>query len=222
MMSRQLATLSLILLVCFALASCNSGDNTAAKPSPSPSSRYAKVAKPEVKTAPPSPKLQPGEEVAILVTDRGTIRIQLFSDIAPKHVEHFKKLINEGFYNGLAFHRAAKNLLIQGGDPNSKSNDRDSWGMGDEKLEKVNAEFSDRPFVKGSLGAARGFDPNGASTQFFICAGPYPSWTGQYTNYGQVIAGQEVVQAIASAPTDNQDRLKTKVVLKKVYLEKSK
>lgn len=216
------ASFSLLFLACLVLAGCGSQDTATNAPKPSPSSRYAKVAKPEVKTAPPIPKPQPGEEVAVFVTDRGTIKIQLFSDIAPKHVEHLKKLINEGFYNGLAFHRAAKNLLIQGGDPNSKSNDRDTWGMGDEKLEKVQAEFSDRPFAKGSLGAARGFDPNGASTQFFICAGPYPSWTGQYTNYGQVIAGQEVVQAIASAPTDDQDRLKAKVVMKKVYLEKYK
>lgn len=211
----------LVILGCLVMAGCKSSDTaTTDSPKPSPSSRYARVSKPEVKTAPPISKVQPGEEIAVIDTDRGKIKIQLFSDIAPKHVEHFKKLINEGFYNGLAFHRAVPKLLIQGGDPNSKSNDRNTWGMGDEKLEKVNAEFSDRPFIKGSLGAARGFDPNGASTQFFICVGPYPSWTGQYTNFGQVIAGESTVQAIATSPTDNRERLKNKVVMKKVYLEK--
>ena len=206
---------------CLLIVGCNSGGSVV-KTSPSPTpSIYARSSKPEVKTAPPLPKLQPGEEVAVIETAQGKIKLQLFADIAPKHVENFKKLINEGFYNGLAFHRATPNLMIQGGDPNSKTNDREKWGLGDEKLEKVNAEFSDRPFVKGTLGAARGaFDPNSASTQFFICASAYPSWAGQYTNFGQVIAGQDIVQAMSKAPTDNQERLKNKVVMKRVYLEK--
>jgi peptidyl-prolyl cis-trans isomerase B (cyclophilin B) len=215
-------TLSFVILaatsLCLVMAGCKSSDSVVTT-SPTPS-RYARVNKPEVKTAPPLPALQLGEEIAVIETDRGKIKLQLFSDIAPKHVENFKKLINEGFYNGLAFHRAVPKLMVQGGDPNSKTNDRDTWGMGDEKLPKVPAEFSDRPFIKGSLGAARGFDPNGASTQFFICASPYPSWAGQYTNFGQVIAGLDAVQAMTMAPTDNQERLKNKVVMKKVYLEK--
>ncbi|HEX4948855.1 MAG TPA: peptidylprolyl isomerase [Blastocatellia bacterium] len=174
-----------------------------------------------MKTAPPVPKLQPGEEIAVIETDRGKIKIQLYSDIAPKHVEHFKKLINEGFYNGVAFHRAVPNLIIQGGDPNTKSNDRSKWGIADPKLEKINAEFSDRAIVKGTVAAARNaYDPHSATTQFFICAGPYPSWTGEYTNFGQVISGLEAVQAMTKAPTDNRELLVNKIVLKKVYLEK--
>lgn len=214
------ASLSFAILSCLALAGCKSGEpvaTTSPASSPRPSTRSSK---PEVKTAPPLPKLQAGEEIAVIETAQGKIKIQLFSDIAPKHVEHFKQLIKEGFYNGLAFHRAVPKLMVQGGDPNTKTNDREKWGMGDEKLAKVQAEFSDRPFVKGSLGAARGFDPNGASTQFFICASAYPSWAGQYTNFGQVISGQDTVQAMTMAPTDNQERLKNKIVMKKVYLEK--
>lgn len=213
-------SLSLVILGGLVLAGCNSSHSAVTNaPSPTPSI-YARVSKPVVKPAPPIPKLQSGEEVAVIETDQGKIKIQLFSDVAPKHVENFKKLINEGFYNGLAFHRSAPNLMVQGGDPNSKSDDRSKWGLGDEKLTKVNAEFSDRPFVKGTLGAARGFDPNSASTQFFLCASAYPSWTGQYTNFGQVIAGMNIVQAMTMAPTDNQERLKSKIVMKKVYLEK--
>jgi cyclophilin family peptidyl-prolyl cis-trans isomerase len=203
------------------LAGCESSHSVVKKaPSPTPSI-YARVSKPEVKTAPPLPKLQPGEEVAVIETAQGKIKLQLFADIAPKHVEHFKKRINEGFYNGLAFHRAVPNLMVQGGDPNSKSNDRSKWGLTDDKLEKVNAEFSDRPIVKGTLAAARSaFDPHSASTQFFICASAYPSWTGQYTNFGQVIAGQDIVQAMSKAPTDNRELLKNKIVMTRVYLEK--
>jgi cyclophilin family peptidyl-prolyl cis-trans isomerase len=215
------ATLSLGILLCLVLVGCNSS-NSVVKNSPSPTpSIYARVSKPEVKTAPPLPVLQPGEEVAVIETAQGKIKLQLFADIAPKHVEHFKKLINEGFYNGLAFHRAVPNLMVQGGDPNSKSNDRSKWGLTDDKLEKVNAEFSDRPIVKGTLAAARSaFDPHSASTQFFICASAYPSWTGQYTNFGQVIAGQDIVQAMSKAPTDNRELLKNKIVMTRVYLEK--
>lgn len=215
------ATVSLSIFVCFVLAGCESNKTVmtdAPKSLPSPSVRPGK---PEVKTAPPLPKLQPGEEVAVIETERGKIKIQLFADIAPKHVEHFKKLINEGFYNGVAFHRAIPNLMVQGGDPNTKTNDRSKWGIADDKLEKLQAEFSDRAIVKGTVAAARnGYDPHSASTQFFICAGPYPEWTGQYTNFGQVVSGLEAVQAMTKAPTDNRELFINKIVMKKVYLEK--
>lgn len=217
----KLATLSLTILVCLVLAGCDSNKLVVTNaPAPTPSSSV-RPGKPEVKTAPPVPKLQPGEEIAVIETAQGKIKIQLYSDIAPKHVEHFKKLINEGFYNGVAFHRAVPNLMVQGGDPNTKTNDRDKWGSGDDKLEKVNAEFSDRPVVKGTVAAARNaYDPHSASTQFFICASPYRAWTGEYTNFGQVISGLDNVPAMTKAPTDNQERLKNKIVMKKVYLEK--
>ncbi len=213
------ATLSLVVLICLVMVGCKSSQPVVTNsPTPSPSSRPGK---PEVKPAPPVPKLQPGEEVAVIETAQGKIRIQLFSDVAPKHVEHFKRLINEGFYNGIAFHRAIPNLMVQGGDPNTKGNDREKWGSFDPNLPKINAEFSDRPVVKGTVAAARNaYDPHSASTQFFICASPYRAWTGEYTNFGQVISGLENVQAMTKAPTDNQERLKNKVVMKKVYLEK--
>lgn len=207
---------SLVILVCLIGAGCES---TTAPPSSSTST----AAKSEVKTAPPIPKVQPGEEIVVIETDFGKVKIQLFPDVAPKHVENFKKRISEGFYNGLAFHRAVPNLIVQGGDPNTKGNDRSKWGVADSTLEKLQAEFSDRAIVKGTVAAARnGYDPHSASTQFFICASAYPDWNGQYTNFGQVIEGMSQVQAMTKAPTDDRELLKNKVVMKKVYLEKYK
>ena len=203
--------LSLVILVCLVVAGCES---TTAPLSNSTAGT------PEVKTAPAIPKPQPGDDIVVIETDFGTVKIQLFPDVAPKHVENFKKRINEGFYNGLAFHRAVPNLIVQGGDPNTKDKDRSTWGMGDESLPKVNAEFNDRAFVKGTLGAARASDPNSASTQFFLCVSEYPDWNGQYTNFGQVISGLSNVQVMTMAETDAKQTLKDKIVMKKVYLEK--
>ncbi|HMY74570.1 MAG TPA: peptidylprolyl isomerase, partial [Blastocatellia bacterium] len=100
----------------------------------------------------------------------GVIKIKLFPDVAPKHVENFKKLAQEGFFNGTGFHRAVPGLLIQGGDPNTRGDDRNTWGMGQPGQPNVPAEFSDRPFKRGVLGMARrGGDVNSATSQFFIC-----------------------------------------------------
>lgn len=207
--------LFLVILVCFLAFGC---DSSSVSDSASSSSRPSRA---EPKKAPPIPALQPGEEIVVIETEGfGKVKIQLFPDVAPKHVENFKKLINEGFYNGLAFHRAVPDLIIQGGDPTTKGNDRSLWGMGDDKLPRVNAEFSDRPFVKGTLGAARAQDPNSASTQFFLCVSPYPDWNGQYTNFGQIIEGLSNVQVMSNAPTDAEQKLKDKIVMTKVYLEK--
>lgn len=212
--------LFLVILACFFIFGCESNSSSVSDSSSSSSSRPGL---PAVKTAPPLPKVQPGEEIVVIETEgygKGKIKIQLFSDVAPKHVENFKKLINEGFYNGLAFHRAVPDLIIQGGDPTTKGNDRSLWGMGDDKLPRVNAEFSDRPFIKGTLGAARAQDPNSASTQFFLCVSPYPDWTGQYTNFGQVIEGISNVQVMSNAATDAEQKLKDKIVITRMYLEK--
>src|SRR6185436_16464247 len=97
---------------------------------------------------------------AVIDTDFGQIKIKLDGATAPKHVENFKKLAREGFYDGLAFHRVVPGLLIQGGDPNSRSGDRSTWGAGAPDQPTVPAEFSDKPFKRGVLGAARRPDVN--------------------------------------------------------------
>lgn len=158
--------------------------------------------------------------VATIETDFGQIKIQLDGATAPKHVENFKKLAREGFYDGLGFHRAVPGLLIQGGDPNTRTDNRDTWGMGAPGQPTVEAEFSQQPFKRGVLGAARkGNDVNSATSQFFICLSDYPDWNGQYTIFGEVIEGIEVVDKIAAQPTDQRQNLLNKVVMKKVTVQ---
>ncbi|HEY6403586.1 MAG TPA: peptidylprolyl isomerase, partial [Blastocatellia bacterium] len=123
----------------------------------------------------PTPKILTGppvldDEIAVFDTDYGTFKIALFTDTAPQHVENFKKLIREKFYDGLGFHRVIPDDLIQGGSPQTRGGgNRGLWGTGDDNLPKVPAEFSNRPFGRGSVGMARTPDPNSASSQFFIC-----------------------------------------------------
>lgn len=158
--------------------------------------------------------------IATIDTDYGQIKIKLDGDIAPKHVENFKKLAREGFYDGLAFHRGVPNLLIQGGDPNTRNGDRSTWGMGAPGQPTIPAEFSSKPFVRGVLGAARrGDDVNSATSQFFICLRDFPSWNGQYTVFGEVVEGLDVAEKIASQPTDPRQNLLNKVVMKKVTIQ---
>ena len=156
---------------------------------------------------------------AMIDTDFGQIKIQLDGTTAPKHVENFKKLAREGFYNGLAFHRAVPDLLIQGGDPNTRNGDRSTWGMGAPGQPRVQAEFSEKPFKRGVLGAARGPDVNSATSQFFICLRDFPDWNGKYTVFGEVIEGIDVVDKIAAQPTDQRQNLQNKVVMKKVTVQ---
>ncbi|MET0751762.1 MAG: peptidylprolyl isomerase, partial [Pyrinomonadaceae bacterium] len=157
--------------------------------------------KPEVKTgvAPVA-----DNEVAVIEMAEpayGTIKMELYSNIAPQMVERFKTLAKQGFYNGVTFHRVSS-IVIQGGDPNSKNNNPDDDGQGSSDLPDVPAEFSDVPFERGIVGAARTQDPNSANCQFYITMKPYPGWNGQYTVFGKVIEGMNNADMIASAPTD--------------------
>jgi peptidyl-prolyl cis-trans isomerase B (cyclophilin B) len=157
--------------------------------------------------------------VAVIDTDYGQIKLKLDGEAAPKHVENFKKLAREGFYDGLAFHRAVPNLLIQGGDPNTRGDDRSRWGVGAPGQPTVPAEFSEIPFKRGTLGAARGPDVNSATSQFFICLRDFPNWNGKYTVFGEVIEGIDVVDKIAGMPTDPRQNLMNKAVIKKVSIQ---
>ncbi|MBL7997657.1 MAG: peptidylprolyl isomerase [Candidatus Kapabacteria bacterium] len=138
-------------------------------------------------------------------TPLGSIDLELMPDVAPKHVANFESLAAEGFYNGTAFHRVIPGFMIQGGDPNSKSKPRESWGTGDPSLTRVPAEFNSTPHARGILSAARTSDPNSATSQFFICVEDSPWLDGQYTVYGKVISGMDVADAIVAAPRDGRD-----------------
>ena len=131
----------------------------------------------------------------------GPIKIELYSNIAPKMVERFKTLAKQGFYNGTTFHRVS-DIVVQGGDPLSKDNDPMNDGTGKSKLPNVAAEFSDVPFERGIVGAARSQDVDSANCQFFITVQPYPAWTENYTAFGKVIEGMNNVDIIKGVPTD--------------------
>jgi peptidyl-prolyl cis-trans isomerase B (cyclophilin B) len=146
-------------------------------------------------------------EVAVIKTTEGTMVVQFWSDAAPKTIANFKKLAKEGFYDGTCFHRVIKGFMIQGGDPNTKdpSKDPSSWGMGGPNY-TVDAEFNDHSHVRGVISMARSNDPNSAGSQFFICHGSPTQLDHHYTTFGKLIKGDEVLEKIATTPTNPQDR----------------
>ncbi len=170
-----------------------------------------------------SPFLSPSgalaEEIGVIETAKGTIKIRFFPDVAPKHVENFKKLAGSGFYDGTTFHRVIPGFMIQGGDPNSKNDDRSLHGTGGPGY-SVDAEFNKRPHKRGAVSMARSRDPNSAGSQFFICVAPSPFLDGQYTVWGEVIEGMNVVDMIVSEKRDRNDNPLKRQVMIKVYIEK--
>jgi peptidyl-prolyl cis-trans isomerase B (cyclophilin B) len=140
-------------------------------------------------------------EVAIIKTTAGELVVEFWPDVAPKTVENFKKLAGEGFYDGTAFHRIVKGFMIQGGDPLTKdANAEERWGTGGPG-HRVKAEFNDRPHVRGVLSMARSQDPNSAGSQFFICLANANFLDRQYTAFGKLIKGDDVLGKIGETPT---------------------
>ena len=141
-------------------------------------------------------------ETAVLNTAQGTIKIQFFPNAAPNTVRNFESLAKSGFYDGTIFHRIVPGFVIQGGDPNTRSNGtgRDQWGQGGPGYQ-VNAEFNAIPHHRGIVSMARATDPNSAGSQFFIVLQDSDFLDGQYTVFGQVVSGMDVVDKIAALPT---------------------
>jgi peptidyl-prolyl cis-trans isomerase B (cyclophilin B) len=145
-------------------------------------------------------------ELAIINTTEGEMVVEFWPDVAPKTVENFKKLAQKGFYDGTAFHRVIKGFMIQGGDPNTKDDSKQNlWGMGDPGY-KIKAEFNKNSHLRGVLSMARSNHPDSAGSQFFICHGDPKFLDGQYTTFGQLIKGDDVLEKIATAPTHPGDR----------------
>ena len=164
-------------------------------------------------------------DVAVISTKYGDIVLEFYPKGAEKHVDSFITHAKNGYFDGTTFHRVIPGYIIQGGDPNSKDDDRSNDGLGGHAAnfygegEEENpetwmlpAEFNDRPHITGTLSMARSPGrPNSAGSQFFICAGPTPQLDNKYTVFGQVVEGLDVIQKIVNTPRDRRDNPKEKV-----------
>lgn len=207
-MNKKLFTLLGILTVAvFAFAACNQ------KPASKNSSAVPVVKKGVAPVADP--------EIAVIEMENpaayGTIKIELYSNIAPKMVAQFKALAREGVYNGVAFHRINESV-IQSGDPLSKDSDPSNDGTGQSDKPDVEAEFSDIPYDTGIVGAARSQDFNSANSQFFITLKRERGFDNKYTIFGKVIEGMNNARTIAGAPKAGERPLEP-IIIKTVRIE---
>jgi peptidyl-prolyl cis-trans isomerase B (cyclophilin B) len=164
----------------------------------------------------PATPVAPGTE-AIVETAKGSFTIRLLPEVAPKHVALFVKTAQAGGYDGTTFHRLVAGGIVQGGDPLSKDPSKTAeYGRGG--LGLLPAEFSERPFVRGTVAAARRpSSPDSGGKQFFVCLRDQPSLKGQYTIFGEVVSGMEVVDQLSLAPVDGdraRERLEMKVAIR--------
>ncbi len=148
------------------------------------------------------------ENIMILKLKDGSVKIELFPDVAPNHVERIKTLANEGFYDNVVFHRVIDGFMAQTGDVqfgNSSSKDYDliRAGTGGSSLPDLKQEFSNIPHLRGTLSMARSADPNSANSQFFICFKDAPFLDRQYTVFGKVIEGMEFIDKIKRGDENN-------------------
>jgi peptidyl-prolyl cis-trans isomerase B (cyclophilin B) len=158
------------------------------------------------------PQVAPGTE-AVIETSKGSFTIRLLPEVAPKHAALFVKTAKSGGYDGTTFHRVIMGGIIQGGDPLTKDPGKASqYGTGG--LGLLKAELSDRLFLRGTVAAVRRpSSMDSAGTQFFVCVQPQPSLAGQYTVFGEVVSGIEVVEQISATPADG-DKAKERVEMK--------
>ena len=174
------------------------------------------------------------KNVAVISTQFGDIVLEFFDDIAPKHVESFKLHTQNGYYNGTTFHRVIPGFMVQGGDPLTKSEDRSRHGTGgnaakyfgigtesEDSTWDLPAEFSATPHARGILSMARSNNPDSGGSQFFICVADARFLDNQYTVFGKVVSGMDVVDAIVSAPRDARDNPDDRIEMK-VRLEDKK
>ena len=161
-------------------------------------------------------------EVAVIKTSEGDMVLQFWMDAAPNTVENFKKLARSGFYDGTIFHRVVKGFMIQGGDPNSKDPGKESsYGQGGPGY-KIKAEFNDRSHERGVISMARSSDPDSAGSQFFICLASVSRLDHQYTTFGKLIKGNEVLGKIGDTPVTRSSSGENSKPTKRVVIESIK
>ena len=173
-------------------------------------------------------------EVAVISTKYGDMIVEFYPDVAPMHVESFVALANEKYFDGTTFHRVIPDFVIQGGDPNSKLENRSLhgtggragkfFGIGDENDSStwlIPQEFNSIPHEKGVLSMARTNDPNSASSQFFVCHGDPSFLDNNYTVFGKVIQGLEVIDSIANVEKDMNDNPLEKIEMTVKMMKRS-
>ena len=161
-------------------------------------------------------------EVAVIKTSEGEMIAEFWPDVAPNTVENFKKLARSGFYDGTAFHRIVKGFMIQGGDPLTKDPAKESrYGTGDPGY-KIKAEFNDRSHERGVLSMARSNDPDSAGSQFFICLANVSRLDHQYTTFGKLIKGDDVLGKIGDIEVTMSDSGERSKPTKRVTVESIK
>src|SRR5713101_2578473 len=159
-------------------------------------------------------------EVAVIKTSEGEMVVQFWTDAAPNTIENFKKLARSGFYDGTIFHRIVKGFMIQGGDPLSKDPKKESsYGTGGPGY-KIKAEFNDHPHARGVISMARELDPDSAGSQFFICLAAVPRLDHQYTTFGKLIKGDDVLGKIGDTPVSRNSMGEMSKPTKRVTIEK--
>lgn len=224
-MASRLLSISRLAL-CLVMAVTLAGCATTAEDAAEPDQMHANAALPSASVTPTAPTSEEesmhtsdvqvsGTETAVITTSKGTITLEFYADDAPNTVASFIELAESGFYDNIKFHRVVPTFVVQGGDPQTRdltsaevvdivarqaagdySSGDPMIGTGGPGWTQV-AEFNARPHERGTLAMARSRDVNSAGSQFYICLGPQPSLDGQYTVFGRVTAGMEVVDAIA-------------------------
>ena len=181
------------------------------------STMFAAEEKKEEKTT-----MNASNEVAVIKTSEGEMVVQFWTDAAPNTIDNFKKLARQGFYDGTIFHRIVKEFMIQGGDPDSKDPAKEeSYGQGGPGY-KVKAEFNNHSHQRGVISMARGPDPDSAGSQFFICLAPVPRLDHQYTTFGKLLKGDDVLQKIGDTPVTRNSSGEMSKPTKRVVIESVK
>lgn len=197
---------------------CTAPDNPPASSSATPAERTATMTEtasaPEEKEKPMS---EYQNKIAEIKTGKGTITMRFFPEAAPNHVRNFIDLAESGYYNGTRFHRVIPGFMIQGGDPNTKTENTATWGIGGSG-KNLKAEFNDISHRRGIVSMARSTHPDSASSQFFIVVADSTFLDNQYTVFAEVISGMEVADAIVNAPRGAQDRPNDPVAIESITI----